>query len=395
MLPFLKGIRILDLTAVILGPYATQTLGDFGADVIKVEPPGGESMRPVPPIKDGVSALVANNNRNKRSLCLDLKTPEAKEVLRRLIPTCDVLVHNMRQRSMDGMGFGFEDVKALNDKIIYCAAIGFGSKGPYAGRPAYDDIIQSASGLAALFEMRDGKPTITPNIIADKITGLTVVYAVLGALVNRERSGGAAMFLEVPMFETMVSFFMNEHLGAATFEAGGDMGYNRVLAPDRRPYQTADGWIAVLAYSKQNWSRALDIIGRSDVKEGDWFDDATERAKRMPELYSILASSLTGKTSAEWLEAFEAADIPCSKVNTTKDLLADPHLTAVGLFTPSFAGENAPIRTLNLPVTYHGVDKSADRPAPRLGQDNAEILRELGYGDAEIERLSPTAQKRP
>ena len=386
MLPFLKGIRILDLTAVILGPYATQTLGDMGAEVIKVEPLEGESMRPVPPIADGVSALVANNNRNKRSLALDLKSESGREVLHKLIPTADVLVHNMRQDSMDRLGLSFDTAKALNPKLIYCAAVGFGAAGPYAGRPAYDDIIQSASGLAGLFGMRDGKPAITPNIIADKITGLTVVYALLGALLNRERNGSAAMYVEVPMYETMVAFLMNEHLAHATFEPDGAMGYHRVLARDRRPFQTKDGWIGVLPYSKENWARMLAIVGRTDII-GPWFESATERSKRMPELYSLIAEEFPRKTTAEWLAELEGADIPCSRVNTPRDLLDDPHLKAVGMFEANFGEATPATRTLRFPITYREVPKSPDRPAPRIGQHTEEILAELGYDANHIAAL--------
>jgi crotonobetainyl-CoA:carnitine CoA-transferase CaiB-like acyl-CoA transferase len=388
MIPLLKGFRIIDVTAVILGPYATQILGDLGADVIKIEPLDGDSMRAVPPIATpGMSALFANNNRNKRSLALDLKQPAAKAVLRRLIETSDALVHNMRQEAFDRLGFGVAAVRAINPKLVYCAAVGFGSDGPYAGRPAYDDVVQAMSGFAGLFSMRDGEPALAPSIVADKVVGLHVVYAVLAALLQRERSGGNGHAIEVPMFEAMTAFVMNEHLDAATFAADGKFGYARALAVQRRPYRTADGWIAVLPYTLPQWRRALEILARPEMRDAPWLIDAGQRNQRAPELYEIVKAALPARTSTEWLALFEAADIPCGRVNAPKDLPDDPHLRQVGLFTANFDRPTAVTRTLNQAVRFDGAAKVADRPPPDLGSENLQILQELGFDDTEIAHL--------
>src|SRR5262247_30134 len=246
MIPLLKGLRILDLTSVILGPYATQILGDLGADVVKVEPPEGDSMRPVAPVAaPGISAIFANNNRNKRSIALDLKSEAGRAALFKLLPTADALVHNMRQEAMDKLGFTFNAVRAASPKIIYAAAVGFGRHGRYAGKPAYDDVIQAASGFAGLFELRDGTPLYAPTIAADKISGLHLAYAVLAALLYRERSGEVPGYIEVPMFELMAAFSLSEHLGAATFAPDGGVGYTRVLSPRRRPLRAIGGGFAI------------------------------------------------------------------------------------------------------------------------------------------------------
>ena len=382
MIPLLKGLRIIDVTAVILGPYATQILGDLGADVIKIEPPGGDSMRVVPPVAEpGMTSLFANNNRNKRSLMLDLKQEADNAVLRKLIETSDALVHNMRQDAFDRLGFGVAAVRAINPKLVYCAAVGYGSNGPYAGRPAYDDVIQAQSGLSGLFAMRDGAPALAPSIVADKVVGLHVVYAVLAALLHRERSGGDGTAIEVPMFEAMTAFTMNEHLDQATFSDDGRMGYARALAPQRKPYRTADGWIAVLPYSLGHWQRSLTAIGKPDMAELDWLKDGGERNLRAPQLYELLEQVLPAKLSAEWLAIFEAIDVPCGKVNTGRDLLTDPHLKDVGFFDAKFVGESSIIRTLNLPVRFDALTAEPDRPPQCLGSGNAELLKELGVRD--------------
>lgn len=389
MYPLLAGLRIIDITTILLGPFATQILGDLGADVIKIETTEGELNRSTPPaMANGIGASFANNNRNKRSLALDLKTADGKAILARLLGTADALVHNMRQDAIDRLGFGFETVKALNPRIVYCAALGYGSDGPYSGRPAFDDIIQCAGGIAGLEQLRDGEPAYAPSVIADKAGALHVVYAVLAALLYRERTKGGAMLVEMPMFEAIAAFAMNENLMAATFEDNGATGYHRTLSRNRKPYRTQDGWIGVLPYTPAQWTRMLELIDRHDIIAEPWFRDNAQRSKRVDELYRILADALRSRTSEAWLTALLAADIPCGRCNTPDDLLRDPHLEAVGFFTPNFA-EPTPIRrTLRQPVLFRDVARKADRAAPPLGADTRTLMSELGYGDADIAALA-------
>ena len=388
MQPLLSGLRIVDLTAVVLGPYATQILGDFGADVIKVEPLEGDSMRPIAPIAEpGIGAVFANHNRNKRSIALDLKHPDGKAVLRRLVGTADAFVHNMRQEAIDRLGFGFDVVRELNPRAVYCAAVGFGRGGRWAGRPAYDDVIQAASGFAGLFQMRDGTPLYAPSIAADKISGLHLVYALLAALLYRERTGKTPGYVEVPMYEAMAAFSLVEHLGAATFDEDGRVGYVRVMSPQRRPYKTADGWIGVLPYSVANWTKVLTEIGQTAVLKEPWFIDATERSRRVDDLYVILAAALPSRSTAEWLKTFERLDIPHSIVRTPQDLLSESHLAEVGFFEPAFSGETPIKRTLRQAVRADAVKVEGDIPPPRLGADTRSVLAEIGFAEADIARL--------
>lgn len=385
MFPILKGYRVIDLTAVVLGPYGTQILGDLGADVIKVESPEGDNMRPIAPVAaPGLSALFANNNRNKRSVRLDLKTPGGKKALQKLIPTADVIVHNMRQEALDKLGFGYEACRALNPKLIYCAAVGFGRDGPYAGQPAYDDVIQAASGFAGLFELRDGTPRYAPSIVADKVTGLHLVYAVLAALLHRERTGVASGYVEVPMFEAMAAFNLNEHLSGATWGAPESHGYQRAVAPDRRPYRTKDGWLGVLPYTPTHWTKVMQEIGHPEIVESAWFRDPTERSRNFDKLYATLATALEKRTTAEWLKVFARLDVPHAPVRSPTDLLNDPHLAAVDFFKPNFAGETPIVRTLRQPVAFGDLERTKDIPPPLLGADTDAVLREAGCTEQEI-----------
>ena len=365
MIPLLKGLRILDLTSVILGPYATQILGDLGAEIVKVEPPEGDSMRPVAPqAAPGLSAIFANCNRNKRSVVLDLKTEAGKAALRKLIPTADAFVHNMRQEAMDKLGFTFNAVRAANPKIVYAAAIGFGRHGRYAGKPAYDDVIQAASGFAGLFQMRDGAPLYAPSIVADKVSGLHLAYALLAALLYRERTGEAPGYVEVPMFELMAAFSLCEHLGGATFEEDGKVGYIRVISPSRRPYKTKDGWVGVLPYTERNWTKVLTEIGRADVAETAVVQErhraqpAGRRALRHP------GRGLAGAHDGGVAGHLRAPRHPLpAGAAAQADLLTDPHLADVGFFTPNLRKPRPVMRTLRQAINVEAMPSDAGHPA--------------------------------
>jgi len=388
VIPLLQGIRILEAGSIVLGPYAGQILADLGAEVIKVEPLQGDFARESHPCGAGVDgALFVNNNRNKRALAIDLKREEGRAVFARLLAKSDVLLHNMRADAAERLGLTFEAAARVNPRIVYCAALGFGQGGRYRERPAYDDIIQAASGLAALCAGCDGAPTFVPTIIADKVTALHVVHGVLAALLARARGFAGPIALEVPMFESMVGFLMNEHLAAATFEPQGETGYPRILSANRRPFRTCDGWIAVLPYTAEQWRRFLEAIGRADVCGESWFKDARIRQARVDELYAIVAEALPRATTEEWIARLSACDVPCSKVNSLDDLLRDGHLADVGFFhvDPSYPVDI--IRALQQPIRFSGIEPCWDRPPPALGADSRAVLRQCGLETSEIEAL--------
>lgn len=383
MLPLLAGIRIIEVGAVVLGPYAGQMLADLGAEVIKVEPLEGDIARHAHP--DG--ALFINNNRNKRMLAIDLKHPEGKAALARLIGTADVLFHNMRVDAAERLGLGFDAVAAINPAIIHCAAIGFGQRGRYRDRPAFDDIIQAASGLAGLAVDTGGAPAFVPTVLADKVAALHAVYAILAALLARANGRTGAIKVEVPMFEALTAFLLNEHLADATFSTDGAPGYPRVLSPNRRPFRTADGWIAVLPYTDRQWRAFLAEVGREDVAREPWFADPRARPAHIDDLYALVAANLRGRTTAAWMAALSARDIPCSEVPGLGDILADPHLDEIGFFDvpPSYPDTIA--RSLPQPVEFEGI-APLDDVAPRaLGADSRAILRTGGLSEGEIEAL--------
>lgn len=386
MLDLLKGVKVLDLTSIILGPMAGQILGDLGADVIKVEPPTGDLARLVAPHgPDGTGSMYVNNNRNKRSVVLDLKSDDGRAVFHKLVERSDVLVHNMRIEPLRRLGFDAAACRAINPALIHCGAVGFGSSGPYAGRPAYDDVIQAASGLAGLPVLVGGEPGYVPSVVTDKIAALHVVYAVAAALFRRERTGEGCT-IEVPMFELMAAFILDEHLGAATFSKDAKPGYSRLTSPYRRPFKTADGWVAVLPYDGRHWRRVLSEIGREDVSAEPWFASDRERLARTGDLYQVLAEAMPERRTEEWLEAFARLDVPHSRVAELDDLVADPHLAAVGFFNPT---DDAPgrVRSIAQPLTFEDAPKSSDIAPPALGADTRSVLAEIGYKEAEIERL--------
>ncbi|MGQ9371501.1 CaiB/BaiF CoA transferase family protein [Azospirillum sp. ST 5-10] len=389
MIPLLTGVRVVDITSIVLGPLASQILADLGAEVIKVEPVEGELSRTVHPVgAPGLSAMFLNNNRNKRSLAVDLKSPAGKEILGKLVATSDVLMHNMRVDAITRLGFGFAQAKALNPRIIYCSAIGFGQDGRYRDRPAFDDVIQAASGLAMLPAHVGGDPAYVPSVVADKVAALYAAYGVLAAIAAQARGRVEAVEVEVPMFESLVGFLLNEHLSAATFapEAAG-AGYHRLFSRNRRPYRTKDGWVAVLPYTGEQWRRILVEIGRDDVVAMPWFADAGERSRRIDELYGILSAGVAERTTADWLDTFARLDIPYSKVNDLDDLLNDPHLADVGFFAPGGQDAAGATRALRQPVVFRGAGAQPDRRAPDVGADSRSVLAGLGLSEADVRHL--------
>ena len=383
----LAGIRVIDATAVILGPYATQILGDMGADVIKIEAPNGDMMRHLHPAHSpGMSALFFAPNRNKRSLALDLKQPAAHAALMRLVATADVFVHNMRAAAIEGLGLTYARLKQENPRLVYCSAWGFGRTGPYAGRPAYDDIIQALSGVTDLEARLHGAPSFMPSTVADKVTGLTAAYAIAMALFNRERTG-AGCEIEVPMLETMAGFMMTEHLAAAAYAGENNApGYHRQLVR-RGPYRTADGYVAALPYSRKNWTRFFEAVSRPELAADPRVTDDTRRSRSIAELYVILAEILPTRSTAEWLALFEELDIPAARMNTLDEVLTDPHLKAVGFFEEMNHPTEGPIRIPGIPVKIDGEQVKVRRPPPRLGEHTRELLAEAGLSAAEIDAL--------
>lgn len=386
----LAGIRIIDLTTVILGPYATQILGDLGADVIKVEPRDGDNMRHSAPMRHaGMGHIFLHLNRNKRSIVLDLKQPAGRDAMLRLCASADVLIYNVRPQAMARLKLSYEDVRAVNPKIIYVGAFGFSQKGPYAAKPAYDDLIQGMVALPSVIQQAGGdRPRFVPSTMADRITGLNAVTAVTAALFHRERTG-RGQAVEVTMFESLTQFVLGEHLGGKTFEPPlGPMGYPRLLAEHRNPYETKDGYLCLLVYNDKQWRSFFRIIGHEEMFEKDpRFSSQANRSQHFAESYAFVAEHIKTRTSAEWLSVLTAADIPVMPLNSLEDLLADPHLNETGFFSLLEHPSEGTLRSMAVPSQWSDSIPDAPRPAPRLGEHSAEVLREAGYVDTEINAM--------
>ena len=372
----LQGVRVLDLTTVVMGPFATQILGDMGADVIKVESPAGDSMRKVGPFRhEGMGPLFLQANRNKRSVVLDLKKSADRSALLALVPGADILVYNIRPQAMRRLGLDFETLSALNPGIIVCGAFGFGENGPYAGRPAYDDIMQAACGLSALFQRVNGVPSYAPVNICDRTVGLYLANALLGALFHKQRTG-EGQAIELPMFETMAQFILGDHIGGAAFvPAEGETGYKRLLSTQRGPYQTRDGHLCVVVYTDEHWRKFAGIIENPGLLACDpRFASLETRTIHAEHAGAFLAARLKEKTTQAWLDLFALADIPASRVNSIDDLLNDPHLRAVGFWKVLEHPTEGRLRVPGVPGTWSRTQPDIRRLAPNLGEHTDEIL---------------------
>ncbi len=381
----LAGVRIVDMSSVVLGPYATMILGDLGADIVKVETGAGDTMRhagkaPAPAMGPVHMAL----NRNKRSIKLDLKKPRAREAMTRLLQNADVFIHNVRAGGVKRLGFDYESVAKLNPAIVYVHCVGFGSGGAYAERQAYDDLIQAASGFADLHALRDkSDPAYAPSLIADKTTGLHAVYATLAALFHRARTG-EGQFVEVPMLESFTMFNMVENLYGRTFEPPtAKMAYTRSVNPNRRPYPTQDGFIAIVPYSDDQWAEFFAIGGRPGVMDDPKFATYAARTEHIGELYAIIREVARTKTTDEWVRLLGEANIPAMRYNTLDAVLDDEHLKSVGFFQERAHPDVGTYRAMRHPVRFSRTPASIARDPARLGADGPDILAELGFSTDE------------
>jgi crotonobetainyl-CoA:carnitine CoA-transferase CaiB-like acyl-CoA transferase len=372
----LSGVRVVDVTAMVMGPYCTQIMADMGADVIKVEPPEGDNTRyisvgPAP----GMSGVFVNVNRGKRSVVLDLRSDLGKSALRSLIEDADVFIHSMRSKAITKLGFGYQDVTAINPRIVYTNCYGYGRRGPDRDLPAYDDTIQAECGLPAVQEQLTGEASYVGTIMADKIAGLTALYATMMGLYHRERTG-EGQEVEVSMFETMASFMLVEHANGAMFDPPlGPAGYPRALAPNRRPYATSDGHIAALIYTDKQWSAFIDAV--RPAWACDLYATLERRARQIDTVYARVAETLRQRTTQEWLALFRELEIPAAPIRTPAALFDHPHLNAVGLFE-TIDTAHGRVRFPGVPTWFSRTPGRVAGPAPELGAHTAEVLEELG-----------------
>lgn len=385
----LKGVRVVEMGTVVLAPYAAQILAELGADVIKVEPPTGDITRNQGYSRNpGMAALFLSCNRGKRSVVIDAKAPGGLQALERLLSTADVFLHNLRASTASRLGIGFERLAPLNPRLVYCATYGYGASGPHRDRPAYDDIIQAASGAAGLTQSITGTPGYMPTIVADKTTALFVVIGIQGALMRRKATGVGER-IEVPMFESMVHYLSVEHQAGLCFEPPmGPPGYRRMMSTFRRPHQTSDGFIAVMPHGERDWIVFFEACGLPEIMQDARFRDAASRARHINELYERLSELMKTRTTAEWVVFLERHAIPHSVVNDFQSLRHDDHLREVGFWQEFEHPSEGKLVAPAFPVHYQDhPDRGGLKPAPRLGEHTAQMLGELGYSTGEVDHL--------
>lgn len=386
----LQGVRVVEMGSVVLAPYAAQLLADMGADVIKIEPPKGDITRNQGFARTpGMAALYLSCNRGKRSLVLDAKTPEGLESLHRVVAGADVFLHNMRADSAQRLGMDYEQLAALNSRLIYCCTYGFGARGRYRARPAYDDIIQAISGAAGLTQMVSGTPGYMPTIVADKTTALFVVIGIQSALLRRAATGQGEQ-IEVAMFETMAHYLSVEHLAGHAFEPPmGPVGYRRMVSHHRKPHRTSDGFIAVMPHSERDWRVFFEACAIPEFMDDPRFIGNANRAAHINELYAKLAELMPTRTTVEWARFLDEHDIPNAVINKLDDLRHNEHMKDVGFWHEFDHPSEGRLVAPSFPVRYGGPDGDS-KPAlvaPRFGQHSVEVLKEAGYDDAQIDAM--------
>lgn len=387
----LAGIRVLDLTNVIMGPYVTQILAGLGCEVIKVEGPKGDNMRHVVPMRHpGMGHIYLHLNRGKKSLVLDLKTPRGREALLRLVPVSDVFISNIRPQALKRLGLDYDTLAGIHSGLVYVNCCGYDPDGPYAGQPAYDDLVQGRAGVPWLMQRYcGGEPRYAPVNLSDRLTGLHAVYAVSAALYAREKTGRGQK-VDVPMFESTVQFVLGDHMGGLTFDPPeGDPGYARLLTPHRRPYRTRDGYLCVLIYNDKQWRSFLSAIGDTDLFEREErFCSHTSRARNIDALYAWVGGIMQTRTTAEWRRLLDEADIPNTPMNAPGDILSDPHLRKTGFIRIEEHPSEGLLFVMGTPTKWSGTPTSHPLPAPGFGEHSAQFLREVGYSDDEIRSMA-------
>ena len=386
----LAGVRVLDLTINVLGPVATMILGDMGADVIKIETPEGDPNRQNGPARHpNMAAMHLNMNRNKRSVTLNLKRPEAREALLRMVQSADVFIHSMRPAAAQRLGIDYEEIARRNPRIVYGYGCGYMPGGSRENDPAFDDVVQGEAGIADLMLRSVGQARYLPTVLVDKFCGYMLASAVGMALYARERSG-VGQLVRVPMLETIVAFNLQEHLWGGAFDPpmGSGVGYVRLLSEHRRPYETRDGHICVLAVNDEQWRRLLPTIGRPELVTDPRFSTVDGRMKNIDHVYGVVSDQMKTQTTAEWHRLLDAIDIPNGAMARFEDMLNDAYLNETGFFHRYEHPSEGPMLTPCVPTQFSATPGGIHRHPPRLGEHNAEVFAALGYSEQEIDTLT-------